>query len=199
MGLSRELKRLWNIKGTVIPIAVGTLGTDLNGLKKRLTEFEIRGRIQPKVLSRLAKIFRRVLETCGDLLLLWVHWKIVSWRWREKHTIIKITIICQQAIYKKWKRTGDLHANSKNIQPSYRNGIWHSKICHAQNENGKRNTTERIEQPNQEIIRTLGEKENYKYLGILKKDNIKQAETKEKISRVLKENKKTSRYKALKT
>ena len=34
--------------------------------------------------------------------------------------------------------------------------------------------SEGIELPNQEKIRTLGEKENYKYLGILEADIIKQ-------------------------
>ncbi len=37
----------------------------------------------------------------------------------------------------------------------------------------KRQIREEIELPNQERIRTLGEKENYKYLGILEADNIK--------------------------
>ena len=41
---------------------------------------------------------------------------------------------------------------------------------------GKRQITEGIELPNQEKIRTFGEKENYKYLGILEADTIKQAE-----------------------
>ena len=41
--------------------------------------------------------------------------------------------------------------------------------------------TEGIELPNQVVIRTLGEKEPYKYFGILVADTIKQAETKEKI------------------
>ena len=40
--------------------------------------------------------------------------------------------------------------------------------------------TEGIELPNQEKIRTYGEKETYKYLGILEADTIKQAEMKEK-------------------
>ena len=38
---------------------------------------------------------------------------------------------------------------------------------------GKRETMEGIELPNQERIRTLGEKLNYKYLGILELDTIK--------------------------
>ena len=45
----------------------------------------------------------------------------------------------------------------------------------------KRQITERIELPNQERIRMLGEKENYKYLGILEANTMKQAEMKEKI------------------
>ena len=45
---------------------------------------------------------------------------------------------------------------------------------------GKQQMTEGIELPNQEKIRTLGEKETYKYLGILKADAIKYAEMKEK-------------------
>ena len=39
--------------------------------------------------------------------------------------------------------------------------------------------TEGIEQPNQENIRTCGEKETFKYLGILEADTIRRAEMKE--------------------
>ena len=45
----------------------------------------------------------------------------------------------------------------------------------------KRHLLDRMEQPNQEKIKTLGEKETYKYLGILEADTIKQAEMKEEI------------------
>ncbi len=48
---------------------------------------------------------------------------------------------------------------------------------------GKRQKREGIELPNQERIRTRGEKENYKYLGILEADIIKQVEMKEKIKK----------------
>ena len=40
-----------------------------------------------------------------------------------------------------------------------------------------------MELPNQDKIRTLGEKETYKYLGILEADTIKQKEMKEKIKK----------------
>ena len=48
---------------------------------------------------------------------------------------------------------------------------------------GKRQMTEGMEQPYQEKIRTLREKENYKYLGLLETDTIKQAKMKEKIKK----------------
>ena len=41
---------------------------------------------------------------------------------------------------------------------------------------GKRHKTDGMELPNQEKIRTLGEKDTYKYLGILESDAIKQVE-----------------------
>ena len=36
LDLTRELKKLWNMKMTVIPIVVGALGIDAKGLEKRL-------------------------------------------------------------------------------------------------------------------------------------------------------------------
>ena len=48
---------------------------------------------------------------------------------------------------------------------------------------GKRHMTDGIELPNQDKITTLGEKETYKYLGILEDDTIKQVEIKEKIQK----------------
>ena len=45
---------------------------------------------------------------------------------------------------------------------------------------GKRHVTERMELPNQDKIRTLGEKETYKHLWIPEADTIKQEEVKEK-------------------
>ena len=48
-------------------------------------------------------------------------------------------------------------------------------------QSGKRQTTEWIERPNQDKIRTLEEMETYKYFGILEADTIKNAEKKEKM------------------
>ena len=46
---------------------------------------------------------------------------------------------------------------------------------------GKRHRTHGMEVPNQDKIKTLGENETYKYLGILEADTIKQVQMKEKI------------------
>ena len=78
------------------------------------------------------------------------------------------------------KETGDPDINDKNIQPEYRNGIWHRKMRNAYKEIGERESTEGIEMSNQERIRSLGGKETYKYLGILEVNTIKQVEIKEK-------------------
>ena len=48
---------------------------------------------------------------------------------------------------------------------------------------GKRHITNGMEQPNQDKIRTLREKETYTYLGILETDTMKQLEIKDKIQK----------------
>ena len=60
-------------------------------------------------------------------------------------------------------------------------------MCHANNQKPKKTKDER----DQEKTRSLGEKEIYKYLGILETDTIKQVETKEKnLKRIHQENEK---------
>ena len=56
-------------------------------------------------------------------------------------------------------------------------------MCYACNEKRKRHLRDGMEQPNQDKIRMLGEKETYKYLGISEADTIKQVEMKEKIKK----------------
>ena len=53
-------------------------------------------------------------------------------------------------------------------------------MCHANNEKyDKRQLTDGMELSNRDKMRTLGEKETYKYLGILQADTTKQVEMKE--------------------
>ncbi len=47
----------------------------------------------------------------------------------------------------------------------------------------KQHLTDGMELPNQDNIRTLGEKETYKYLGIWETDTIKQVEMKDNIQK----------------
>ena len=64
--LARELKELWNMKVTIVPIVIGALGSITEGLLKGLEDLEIGGRvetIQTTALLRTARILRQVLET----------------------------------------------------------------------------------------------------------------------------------------
>ena len=65
------MKKLWNMKGTIVPIVIGAFGTITDGLLKGLEILEVSGwveTIQMTALLRTARILRKVLETCGDLL-----------------------------------------------------------------------------------------------------------------------------------
>ena len=64
-----ELKKLWNMKVTIVLIVIGAFGTITKGLLKGLEDLEFGGRvetIQTTALLRTAKILRRVPETLGD-------------------------------------------------------------------------------------------------------------------------------------
>ena len=66
LDLARELKKLLNMKLTIIPIVISAFGTVTKGLLKGLGELEVGGRIetiQTITLLRTARILRRVLET----------------------------------------------------------------------------------------------------------------------------------------
>ena len=67
LDLARELKKLWNMKVTIVPIVMGAFGTVTKGLE----DLEVGGwveTIQTTALLKTARILRRVLETWGDLL-----------------------------------------------------------------------------------------------------------------------------------
>ena len=87
LDFARELKKLWNMRVTIIPIVIGAFGTVTKGLLKGLEDLEVGGRvetIQTTALMKTAKILRRVLETWEDLLSLNLQWKTISLRWCEK-------------------------------------------------------------------------------------------------------------------
>ena len=81
LDLARELKKLWNMKVTIILIVIGAFGTVTKGLLKGLEDLEAGGQeetIQTTILLRPARIPRRVLETWGDLLSLKLQWNTIS-------------------------------------------------------------------------------------------------------------------------
>ena len=63
------------MKVTIIPIVIGTFGTVTKGLLKGLEDLEVGGgveTIQTTALLRTARILRRILETWGELLSLYL-------------------------------------------------------------------------------------------------------------------------------
>ena len=70
LELARELKKLWNIQVTIIPIVIGAFGTVTKWLLKGLEDLEFGGlveTIQTTALLRTPRIVWRVLETWWDL------------------------------------------------------------------------------------------------------------------------------------
>ena len=81
IDLARELKKLQNMKMTIVSIVIGAFSAVTKGLLKGLEDLEVRGwveTIQTSALLRTARILRRVLEAWGDLLSLKLQWKTIS-------------------------------------------------------------------------------------------------------------------------
>ena len=72
LNLARELKKLWSMKVTIVPIVTDAL---------EMADLEVVGRvetIQITALLRTTRILRRVLEIWGDLLSLRLQRKTLS-------------------------------------------------------------------------------------------------------------------------
>ena len=98
LDLAKELKILWSMKVTVIPIVIGVLGTITKVLKQGLIDLEIREQvkaIQTTAWLRSARILRRVWEAWGDLLFLRLQWKFS----KEKNNNRKSTSVQVQVSY----------------------------------------------------------------------------------------------------
>ena len=66
LDLARELKKLWNMKLSLVSIVIGAFGTVTEGLLKGLEDLDIGGHvetIQTTALLKMARILRRFLET----------------------------------------------------------------------------------------------------------------------------------------
>ena len=89
-------------------------------------------------------------------------------------------------------KNGNSYIRSQNIQSRYKDGIWHRKMYHANNDkqekthDGRNGTTKSKKKKKKKKKkkmkkRTLEEKEAFKYVRILEVNTIKQVEMKEKI------------------
>ena len=77
-------EKLWNMKMTLIPIGISALRTVTRWLVQGLEDLKIRRRVetyQITALLRSARISRRILETCRDLLSLRLQWKTICKHW----------------------------------------------------------------------------------------------------------------------
>ena len=96
LDLARELKKLWNMKVTVITVVIRALGMVPKDVERRLDGLEIRrktGAIQITVLLRSTRIRWRALETWGDLMLLRLQKKNPQVKSGVKKKIVRSEII----------------------------------------------------------------------------------------------------------
>ena len=66
LELAMELKKLWNMKVTIMPIVMSVFGTVTEGLLKGLEDLKVGGRVETiltKTLLRTGEILSKVLET----------------------------------------------------------------------------------------------------------------------------------------
>ena len=62
LDFARELKKLWNMKVTIIPIVIGAFGTVTKGLLKGLEDLKVGGRVETIQTTALLRT-ARILET----------------------------------------------------------------------------------------------------------------------------------------
>ena len=77
----RELKKLWDMEVTFIPVVIGALDTVTKWLVKGLDNLEIRRRVEiikTITVFRSDRILRRVPVTWRDLLSLKLQWETIS-------------------------------------------------------------------------------------------------------------------------
>ena len=67
LDLARELKKLLNMKVTIVPIMIGAFGAVNNGLLKGLEDKGIRGRVEIIQTTALLRTARITEKSPGDL------------------------------------------------------------------------------------------------------------------------------------
>ena len=67
LDLARELKKLWNMKVTIVPIVICALGTITKGLLKGLEDLEVGRRVETIQMTALLRTARILRWVPGDL------------------------------------------------------------------------------------------------------------------------------------
>ena len=66
-NLAMELKKLWNMKMTIIPIVIGAFGRVSKGLLKGLEDLEVGGRVKKKPNYSIIENGQNIEKSPGDL------------------------------------------------------------------------------------------------------------------------------------
>ena len=67
LDLARELKKLWNMKVTIVPIVIGAFGTITKGLLKGLEDLEVGGTGRDYPNDSITKNGQNTEKSPGDL------------------------------------------------------------------------------------------------------------------------------------
>ena len=67
LDLARELKKLWNMQVTIIPIVNGAFGTVTEGLRKGLEDLEVGGRVGDHPNDSIIENSQNTEKSPGDL------------------------------------------------------------------------------------------------------------------------------------
>ena len=67
IDLTRELKKLWNMKVAFIPFVIGVLGTVTKGLVKGLEDLEITEWLETIQTTLIVKIGQNIAKSPGEL------------------------------------------------------------------------------------------------------------------------------------
>ena len=78
LDLARELKKLWSMKVTTVPIVIGAFGTVTKGLLKGREDLEVGGLVKTIQMTAFFENGQNIEKSPGDLLSHKLQWKTIS-------------------------------------------------------------------------------------------------------------------------
>ena len=161
--------RTWKVLGNMISIVVCALGTVPKGLEKSLGQVKIRGKTETlwKTVLRWDRILERIpwkeTSLISSMGFFRVFYPILTQFSMPLLILLahKIIPTCHTQNTKNTNCLNLLLIQTIGIQLGYRDRIWQRKCIMVKRRSGKLQMMIGIELPNQERIRTFGEKEIY--------------------------------------